>query len=112
MKSFLIAATIALAGTSLIADTAFAKSKRSAAGMGGMGGMAGMAAMAPLLAAGVGMIGSAGYVGGPVVTPYVGPINTYVEPPIVPNVYVPPIYTPSLPAGFGLPGAAREDIGG
>jgi hypothetical protein len=109
MKSFLIAAIIALAGTSLIADTAFAKSKRSAAGMGGM---AGMAAMAPLLAAGVGMIGSAGYVGGPVVTPYVGPINTYVEPVILPNVYVPRVYTPSLPTGFGLPGAPREDIGG
>jgi hypothetical protein len=108
MKSFLIAATIALAGSSLIADTAFAKSKRSAAGMGGM---AGMAAMAPLLAAGVGMIGSAGYVDGPVVTPYVGPINTYVEPVIVPNVYV-PVHTPSLPTGFGLPGAAREDVGG
>src|SRR5262245_22799332 len=92
MKTFLIAATIALAGTSLIADTAFAKSKRWAAGMGGMGGVAGMAAMAPMLAAGVSMIGSAGYVGGPVVTPDVGPINTYVDPVIVPNVYVQPVY--------------------
>ena len=109
MKPFLIAATIALAGSSLIADSAFAKSKRSAAGMGGM---AGMAAMAPMLAAGVGMIGSTGFVGGPVVTPYVGPINTYVEPVIVPNVYVPPVYAPSPPTGFGLPSGAREDVGG
>jgi hypothetical protein len=107
MKSFLIAATIALAGSSLIADTALAKSKRSAAGMGGM---AGMAAMAPALAAGVGLIGS-GYVGGPVITPYVGPINTYVEPVIVPHVHV-PVYTPYVPSGFGLPGAPRQDIGG
>src|SRR5262245_43641829 len=104
MKSFLIAATIALAGTSLIGDHAFAKSTRSA---GGMKGMAGMAAMAPMLAAGVGMIGSAGYLGGPVVSPYIGPVNSYVDPVIVPNVHV-PVYTPSLPGGFGLPSAVRE----
>jgi hypothetical protein len=106
MKSFLIAATVALVGTSLMADTALARSKRSA------GGMAGMAAMAPALAAGVALIGSSGYVGGPVDTPYVGgPINTYVDPVVVPGVHV-PSYTPSLPTGFGLPGTPRQDIGG
>jgi hypothetical protein len=67
--------------------------------------------MAPMIAAGVGMIGSAGYVGGGVVTPCVGPVNTYVDPVIVPHMHV-PVYAPSLPGGFGLPGAPRHDIGG
>ena len=40
-----------------------------------------------------------------------GPINTYVEPVIVPHAHV-PVYTPYVPSGFGLPGAPRQEIGG
>ena len=66
--------------------------------------------MAPFKEAlGVGHVGSAGYVRGPVVTPYA--VNTYVDPVIVPHVHG-PVYTPSLPGGLGLPGAPRHDIGG
>lgn len=93
----------------MIVDTASARSKRSAPNM------AGFAAMAPLaLAAGTAMIGSGGFVGGPVVTPYVGgPINTYVDPVITtPNVYVPSVAPLSLPGGFGLPGGTpTQDVG-
>jgi hypothetical protein len=60
MKPLLIATIVALAACTLMADSAFAKSKR------GMGGMASMAAMAPVLADGVGMVGSSGFAGGPV----------------------------------------------
>jgi sulfite exporter TauE/SafE len=98
MKSFLIATTVAVAACTLIADSAFAKSKR---------GMAGMAAMAPMIAAGVGMIGSSGFADGSVATPYIGsPINTYVDPGRIPNVSA-----PFVPGGFGL-GAQRHESGG
>ena len=108
MKSFLIAATIALVGSSMIADTASARSKRAAPNM------AGFAAMAPIaLAAGTALIGSGGFVGGPVVTPYVGgPINTYVDPVITtPYVHVPSIAPLGLPSGFGFPGSVSQDVG-
>ena len=96
MKPLLIATTIAVAVCTLIADSAFAKSKR---------GMAGMAAMAPIIAAGVGMIGSGGFAGGP--APYVGsPINSYVDPVVVPGVSA-----PFIPGGFGL-GTQRQESGG
>jgi hypothetical protein len=99
MKSFLIATTVAVAACTLIADSALAKSKR------GMGGMAGVAAMAPIIAAGVGMIGSGGFAGG--TAPYVGsPINSYVEPVVVPGVSA-----PFIPGGFGL-GIQRHESGG
>ena len=102
MKSFLVAATIALVGSSLMADAALAKSKRA-----GMSGMAGMAAMAPALAAGTALIGSGGFIGGPGVTPYGGPVDTSVAPVIVPDVHV-----PYIPMGIGLPGTPRHEIGG
>lgn len=87
MKSFLIAASIALAGSSMISDDAFARSKRGAVGMAGM---AGIAAMAPLaLSAGTALIGSGGYVGDPIVTSYGSlPLNTYVAP-VVLDVHTP-----------------------
>jgi hypothetical protein len=109
MKSFLIAATIALVGSSVIADTASARSRRSAPNM------AGLAAMAPVaLAAGTALIGSGGFVGGPVVTPYLGGpiINTYDPVITTPNVYVPSIAPVGLPGGFSLPGgSSTQDVG-
>ena len=108
MKSFLIAATIALVGSSMIADTASARSKRSAPNM------AGLAAIAPVaMAAGAALIGSGGFVGGPVATPYVGgPINTYDPVISTPYAYVPSIAPAGLPGGFGLPGgSSTQDVG-
>jgi hypothetical protein len=110
MKSFLFAAAIALVGSSMIADDASARGKRGA----GAAGMAGMAAMAPIaLSAGTALIGSAGYVGGPIVTPYgVSPVHTYVDPVIVPHVDV-PVYAPvHVPTPFSLPSASSENFGG
>jgi hypothetical protein len=112
MKSFLIAASIALAGSSMISDDAFARSKRGAAAMAGM---AGIAAMAPLaLSAGTALIGSGGYVGDPIVTPYGSlPVSTYAVP-VVPDVHTPAFAPVQLPGGFGLTGAdaQRHDLGG
>ena len=109
MKSFLIAATIALVGSSLIVDTASARSKRSA----GMGGMAGMAAMAPMLAGGVSMLGSGGFSGAPLATPDVGSINTNVPQVTTPDVYVPTYAPVQLPTGFGFPGTSQTpEVGG
>ena len=110
MKSFLVAATIALVGSSMMADTALARSKRSMAGGGGLGGMA---AMAPALAAGTALLGSAGYIGDPVVMSYssIGPIDTYVEPVTLPDVHL-PVYTPSLPGIFGPPTDDYRNSGG
>lgn len=109
MKSFLIAATIALVGSSMIVDTASARSKRSAPNM------AGLAAMAPMaLAAGTALIGSGGFVGGPVVTPYVGGpvVNTYDPLITTPHVYIPSTAPVGLPGGFGLPGgSSTQDVG-
>lgn len=107
MKSFLIAATIALVGSSLIVDTASARSRRGA-------GMGGMAAMAPMLAGGMSMLGSGGFSGGPVATPYVGPIDATIAPVTVPDVYVPNYAPVQLPTGFGLPGISTQtqEIGG
>jgi hypothetical protein len=113
MKSFVLAAAIALVGSSMIADDAAARGKRGA----GAAGMAGMAAMAPLaLSAGAALIGSGGYIADPVVTPYVH-VPTYVEPVMVPDVHVPhvhvPVHTPVyVPTPFGLPGVSTENYGG
>ena len=108
MKSFVLAAAIALVGSSMIADDAAARGRRGA----GAAGMAGMAAMAPIaLSAGAALIGSSGYIADPVVTPYVH-IPTYVEPVIVPHVHV-PVHTPVyVPMPFGLPGVSTENYGG
>ncbi len=80
-----------------------------------MAGMAGIAAMAPLaLSAGTALIGSGGYVGDPIVTPYGSlPVSTYAVP-VVPDVHTPAFAPVQLPGGFGLPGAdaQRHDLGG
>jgi len=107
MKSFILAATIALVGSSMIADDASARSKRGASAAG----MAGMAAMAPLaLSAGAALIGTGGYVGGPVVKPYgVSPVS---NPVIVPDVHVPTYAPVYVPQPFGLSAPSAEYVGG
>ena len=103
MKSFLIAATIALVGTGMMSGDASARNARmSQAGMGNM-----MATMAPgMIEAGAALMNS-GALGGPIVTPHglVGVAPTIA--PIVGPHHVPvvlPVVLPGVPSIVTLPG--------
>lgn len=98
MKSFLIAATIALVGTGMLSGDASARNARmNQAGMGDM-----MATMAPgMIEAGAALINS-GALGGPMVTPH-GLVG--VAPTIVPVVLPAtlPVVLPGLRSTVTLP---------
>ncbi|MEZ5764060.1 MAG: hypothetical protein R3D69_07240 [Xanthobacteraceae bacterium] len=105
MKSFLIAATIALTGTGMMSGDASARSARM-----NQAGMGAMMAMAPgMIEAGTALIGS-GALGGPIATPH-GLVGAPSIAPIVVPHPVPvalPVVLPGLPSIVTLPAGSVD----